>query len=102
MRSARRTRTRRPASRSRACAIQVPARQIAVNAGADGSIVVGKVMDQTDYATGWNAQTGEYTISTSLASSTSGAKVVRIGPSGRRVGGGPPRHHRGPDRREAC
>jgi chaperonin GroEL len=41
-------------------AIQVPARQIAVNAGADGSIVVGKVLDQSDYATGWNAQTGEY------------------------------------------
>ena len=41
-------------------AIQTPARQIAVNAGADGSIVVGKVLEQTDYATGWNAQTGEY------------------------------------------
>ncbi|HZH51101.1 MAG TPA: chaperonin GroEL [Microvirga sp.] len=41
-------------------AIQAPARQIAVNAGADGSIVVGKVLEQTDYATGWNAQTGEY------------------------------------------
>ncbi|HST95929.1 MAG TPA: chaperonin GroEL, partial [Microvirga sp.] len=41
-------------------AIQTPARQIAVNAGADGSIVVGKVLEQPDYATGWNAQTGEY------------------------------------------
>jgi chaperonin GroEL len=41
-------------------AIQTPARQIAVNAGADGSIVVGKVLEQADYATGWNAQTGEY------------------------------------------
>ena len=78
-------------------AIQVPARQIAVNAGADGSIVVGKVMDQTDYATGWNAQTGEYSV---LQARHHRPREGRAhGPSGRRVGGGPPRHHRGPDRR---
>jgi chaperonin GroEL len=41
-------------------AIQWPARQIALNAGSDGSIVVGKILDATDYAQGWNAQTGEY------------------------------------------
>ncbi|HEV7275660.1 MAG TPA: chaperonin GroEL [Devosiaceae bacterium] len=41
-------------------AIQAPARQIALNAGSDGSIVVGKILDNADYAQGWNAQTGEY------------------------------------------
>ncbi len=41
-------------------ALQAPIRQIATNAGVEGSIVVGKLMDQnkTDY--GYNAQTGEY------------------------------------------
>jgi chaperonin GroEL len=41
-------------------AIQAPARQIALNAGADGSIVVGKIIDRNEYAWGYNAQTGEY------------------------------------------
>ena len=41
-------------------AIQWPARQIAINAGADGSIVVGKILEAKDYAYGWNAQSGEY------------------------------------------
>jgi chaperonin GroEL len=41
-------------------AIQAPARQIATNAGSDGSIVVGKVLEAKDYAHGWNAQTDEY------------------------------------------
>ncbi|HEV2565879.1 MAG TPA: chaperonin GroEL [Microvirga sp.] len=41
-------------------ALQAPARQIALNAGEDGSVIVGKVAEATDYAAGWNAQTGEY------------------------------------------
>ena len=41
-------------------ALSWPARQIALNAGADGSIIVGKILENTDYAFGWNAQTGEY------------------------------------------
>ena len=41
-------------------AIQAPARQIALNAGSDGSIVIGKILDTADYAQGWNAQTDEY------------------------------------------
>ncbi|MCG8598470.1 MAG: chaperonin GroEL [Kiloniellales bacterium] len=41
-------------------ALQVPARQIAINAGADGSIVVGKIMEKKDASFGFNAQTGEY------------------------------------------
>jgi len=41
-------------------ALQAPARQIAINAGEDGSVVVGKVIEAKDYSAGWNAQTGEY------------------------------------------
>ncbi len=41
-------------------AITAPARQIAFNAGDDGSIVVGKILENTDPAFGWNAQTGKY------------------------------------------
>ncbi len=41
-------------------AIQVPARQIALNAGEDGSVIVGKVLDKSDYGYGFNAQTGQY------------------------------------------
>src|SRR6266705_2961800 len=41
-------------------AISWPARQIAINAGEDGSIVVGKILDKDTYAFGYDAQTGEY------------------------------------------
>src|SRR6187455_1073948 len=41
-------------------ALQAPARQIAINAGVDGSIVVGKLTDKGDPSWGFNAQTGEY------------------------------------------
>ncbi|HTR11815.1 MAG TPA: chaperonin GroEL [Roseiarcus sp.] len=41
-------------------AIQWPARQIVENAGVDGSIVVGKVLETHDYAFGYDAQTGDY------------------------------------------
>jgi chaperonin GroEL len=41
-------------------AIQVPARQIAENAGTDGSIVVGKLLESKDANYGFDAQTGEY------------------------------------------
>ncbi|MBB4017757.1 chaperonin GroEL [Chelatococcus caeni] len=41
-------------------AIQAPARQIAVNAGEDGSLIVGKVLEKNDYAFGFDAQGGEY------------------------------------------
>jgi chaperonin GroEL len=41
-------------------AIEAPVRQIAENAGAEGSIIVGKLREKTDRAWGWNAQTGEY------------------------------------------
>ena len=41
-------------------AIQTPARQIVDNSGADGAVVVGKLMENTSYAYGYNAQSGEY------------------------------------------
>jgi chaperonin GroEL len=41
-------------------AIEAPVRQIAENAGAEGSIIVGKLREKSDFAFGWNAQTGEY------------------------------------------
>jgi len=41
-------------------ALQAPLRQIAENAGEDGAVVVGKVLEKDDYAFGYNAATGEY------------------------------------------
>ncbi len=41
-------------------ALQAPARQIAENAGEDGAVIVGKILDKEDYAFGFNAATGEY------------------------------------------
>jgi chaperonin GroEL len=41
-------------------ALQAPARQIATNAGEDGSVVVGKVLDSSSYTWGYDAQTGSY------------------------------------------
>ncbi|MFK3857284.1 chaperonin GroEL [Agrobacterium pusense] len=41
-------------------AIEAPVRQIAENAGAEGSVIVGKLREKTDFSYGWNAQTGEY------------------------------------------
>ena len=42
-------------------ALQAPARQIANNAGVEGSVIVGKLLELTDKTTGYNAQTGEFT-----------------------------------------
>jgi chaperonin GroEL len=41
-------------------ALQAPLRQIAENAGVDGSVVAGKVMESDDLSYGFNAQTEEY------------------------------------------
>jgi chaperonin GroEL len=41
-------------------AIQMPARQIVENAGEDGSLVVGRLIENGDYNWGFNAATGEY------------------------------------------
>lgn len=41
-------------------ASEAPIRQIAENAGAEGSLIVGKLRESDTFSTGWNAQTGEY------------------------------------------
>ena len=41
-------------------ALSAPARQIASNAGEDGSVIVGKILEKDQYAYGFDAQNGEY------------------------------------------
>jgi chaperonin GroEL len=41
-------------------AISWPARQIAINAGEDGSVIVGKILENDKYTFGFDAQGGEY------------------------------------------
>src|SRR6266571_942621 len=41
-------------------ALSYPARQIAINAGEDGSVIVGKILEKDQYAYGFDSQTGEY------------------------------------------
>src|ERR1700694_5872557 len=58
-------------------AISWPARQIAINAGEDGSVVVGKILEKDTYAYGYDAQTGEFgnMVTKGIIDPT---KVVRI------------------------
>jgi chaperonin GroEL len=41
-------------------AIQSPAKQIASNAGEDGSVIAAKILENAGYNWGYDAQTGEY------------------------------------------
>jgi len=41
-------------------ALQAPSRQIFTNAGEDGSVIVGKILENATYAFGFNAQSGTY------------------------------------------
>jgi chaperonin GroEL len=41
-------------------ALSAPARQIAINAGEDGSVIVGKILENSTYGFGFDAQGGEY------------------------------------------
>jgi chaperonin GroEL len=41
-------------------ALQTPARQIASNAGEDGSVIIGKILEKDQYSYGFDAQSGEY------------------------------------------
>src|SRR5215813_13391095 len=41
-------------------ALSSPARQIAQNAGEDGSVIVGKLLEKEQYSYGYDAQTGDY------------------------------------------
>jgi chaperonin GroEL len=59
-------------------ALSWPARQIAINAGEDGSIVVGKILDKDTYAFGYDAQTGEYgnLVSKGIIDPTKGVRTA--------------------------
>ena len=58
-------------------ALSWPARQIAINAGEDGSVVVGKILEKDSYSYGFDSQTGEYVnlVSKGIIDPT---KVVRV------------------------
>jgi chaperonin GroEL len=58
-------------------AIQTPARIIAANAGEDGAVVAGKILENKNYNWGYNAQTGEY-VDLVAAGVIDPVKVVRI------------------------
>ena len=58
-------------------ALQTPARQIMENAGADGSVIIGKLLEKADVNHGYNAQTGDYTDMVK-AGIIDPAKVVRL------------------------
>jgi chaperonin GroEL len=58
-------------------ALQTPVRQIAENAGTDGSIVVAKLLDASDSSRGFDAQTGEY-VDMLRAGIIDPTKVVRM------------------------
>ncbi len=57
---ARTTTTRRPASRSSARRSPGRRARSLLNAGEDGSVVVGKILEKDTYAFGFDAQSGEY------------------------------------------
>src|SRR5947209_4186780 len=57
-------------------AIEAPARQIAENAGSEGSVVIGKIRENGDANWGFDAQSGEYVDLVSRGS-IDPAKVVR-------------------------
>ena len=58
-------------------AVQAPLRQIAENAGEDGAVVGGKVLENSEYSFGFDAQTGAYKdlIAAGIIDPT---KVVRV------------------------
>ena len=58
-------------------ALQSPVRQVAENAGTDGSIVVGKLLDSNDPNRGFDAQSGEY-MDMVKAGIIDPTKVVRL------------------------
>ncbi|MBT7944444.1 MAG: chaperonin GroEL [Alphaproteobacteria bacterium] len=57
-------------------ALQSPVRQIAENAGHDGAVIAGKLMEQKDTSYGFNAQTGKY-VNMLKAGVIDPTKVVR-------------------------
>jgi chaperonin GroEL len=58
-------------------ALQAPARQIVANAGAEGSVVVGKLLEKGDVNYGFDAQSGSY-VDMVKAGIIDPSKVVRL------------------------
>jgi chaperonin GroEL len=58
-------------------ALQAPVRQVAENAGSEGSVVVGKLLDSKDPNYGYDAQSGEY-VDMVKAGIIDPTKVVRL------------------------
>ena len=58
-------------------AVQMPMRQIAENAGEDGAVIGGKVLENSEYSFGFDAQTGQYKdlVAAGIIDPT---KVVRV------------------------
>jgi len=54
-----------------------PARQIVINAGEDGSVVVNKILEKDDYSFGFDAQNGDY-VNLMANGIIDPTKVVRI------------------------
>jgi chaperonin GroEL len=68
-------------------ALEAPARQIFVNAGEEGSIIVGKLLDQNEPNRGFDAQSGTY-VDMVKAGIIDPAKVVRLALQGAASVGG--------------
>ena len=79
-------------------ALQAPARQIFTNAGEDGSVIVGKILENNKYNYGYNAQTDDLRRSRRRGRDRSRqGRALRA--TGRRFGRRPAHHHRGDGRR---
>ena len=81
-------------------AVQTPLRQIAMNAGEDGAVIGGKVLESSKYGFGFDAQSGEYKdlVASGIIDPTKGGARRA---AERRLGRRPADHHRG-DGRRAC
>ena len=81
-------------------AVQMPLRLIAENAGEDGAVISGKVLDKDQYNYGFDAQTGEFKdmVKAGIIDPT---KVVRSALAARSLGRLTDDHHRGDGRRAA-
>ena len=71
------TKTSNPESTSCSRALEAPIRQIAENSGVEGSIVVGKVLENKSQTFGFDAQTEQY-VDMLNAGIVDPAKVVRV------------------------
>ena len=72
-----------------------------INAGEDGSVIVGKILEKDQYAYGFDAQNGEY-VQHGVEGHHRSDQGRASGAAGRGVGRGPADHHRGDGRRGAA